>query len=686
MDAMGDDPLDNDSVLIGDELDALMAEAEEEFRDLWAAEGQLTSCSVEEPSQPRGDDCTVAVEEALEPCDAATGLSHTETDGIHSPQEEEMCLVGSCVGDIGLGDRSPVTVACDGAMEALETKTTEEAPCNPCADNTGDAEEASSELLPEPEVVVRRRGKPKKSKVRQNKERALREAKARAEAEAEAEAEERERLESEDTGIFSSGAVQPGSPSPGDVSEGEVKGEDVKSDKEEEGRCGAPESAPTPAEVLISAGESDPCGYDENSLGGSVEEVVVRRQGKLKKPKVRQNKERALKEAKARTNDGRAGGSGGGGFRTAAEKEKRAREELLQEQRAQIASLSDPEKRRHQKRAQIVHEIITTEKSYLNSLEYITKNLLAPAAELGRKYREEKDAYPAAESAVLSTSTAVILGFSRMLLDMLVSRFSTWQPLYTCIGDVFLSVAEYLKVRCRLTSSSMLCSRRVLTPLLQSYTNYVNCYEPFVTKLAKVLKKDKELQDELCLGKSFLFCESKLIIPVQRIPRYLLLLRELLDHTTSAHPDYNNIVSAVEKIEGIAHYINEQHAKYESMNRVLLVEKTFGKKLTDNTGIKKFIRSHRFVVHEGELSMHYGGKVKKVLVYLLNDVVVIGKVGKPVLQWGGSNLQACFPLWTVCLLNHPCEPSAPLTLPFSSCSKQLTMSHRNGAHVRVGGQ
>jgi hypothetical protein len=44
---------------------------------------------------------------------------------------------------------------------------------------------------------------------------------------------------------------------------------------------------------------------------------------------------------------------------------------------------------------------------------------------------------------------------------------------------------------------------------------------------------------------------------VQRIPRYELLLRDLLRITPPDHPDHDNLQAALDKVKVIASYINE---------------------------------------------------------------------------------------------------------------------------------
>jgi hypothetical protein len=66
---------------------------------------------------------------------------------------------------------------------------------------------------------------------------------------------------------------------------------------------------------------------------------------------------------------------------------------------------------------------------------------------------------------------------------------------------------------------------------------------------------------------SGLTLQAYLIMPVQRIPRYRLLLEDLLRRTESNHTDYNGLKIALERIDSVARFVNEEirrHHKYTS--------------------------------------------------------------------------------------------------------------------------
>src|SRR5690606_24157660 len=73
---------------------------------------------------------------------------------------------------------------------------------------------------------------------------------------------------------------------------------------------------------------------------------------------------------------------------------------------------------------------------------------------------------------------------------------------------------------------------------------------------------------------SSLTLESFLIMPVQRIPRYILLLKELFKYSTADHPDYPLIDRAKEKIQKIMDELNREidQDAASNMQKILSIE------------------------------------------------------------------------------------------------------------------
>lgn len=66
---------------------------------------------------------------------------------------------------------------------------------------------------------------------------------------------------------------------------------------------------------------------------------------------------------------------------------------------------------------------------------------------------------------------------------------------------------------------------------------------------------------------------SLLINPIQRIPRYVLLLRELIKYTPPTHPDFPLLQSSLNGIKESADLINERKRVAESNGNILRIHK-----------------------------------------------------------------------------------------------------------------
>lgn len=85
---------------------------------------------------------------------------------------------------------------------------------------------------------------------------------------------------------------------------------------------------------------------------------------------------------------------------------------------------------------------------------------------------------------------------------------------------------------------------------------------------------DERLNDPLNLKKMELM--SYLIMPVQRIPRYRLLLQEILKHTPEGSPDKEELETALAKIKEVAKACDQSIAVRETTEKLLELQTLFG--------------------------------------------------------------------------------------------------------------
>ena len=121
---------------------------------------------------------------------------------------------------------------------------------------------------------------------------------------------------------------------------------------------------------------------------------------------------------------------------------------------------------------------------------------------------------------------------------------------------------------------------------------------------------------------------SFLIMPVQRIPRYILLFEQLLNATESTHPDFDDISLAVEKAREIASHINENVTKEEHRQKIIEIEKRFVlSKIYKHIGLSRsLVQPHRRYITEGPMLLENTMTTVKYYCYLFNDVFVTTRV------------------------------------------------------------
>eukprot|EP01104_Vermistella_antarctica_P020299 TRINITY_DN8638_c0_g1_i1.p1 TRINITY_DN8638_c0_g1~~TRINITY_DN8638_c0_g1_i1.p1 ORF type:complete len:560 (+),score=117.58 TRINITY_DN8638_c0_g1_i1:305-1984(+) len=117
-----------------------------------------------------------------------------------------------------------------------------------------------------------------------------------------------------------------------------------------------------------------------------------------------------------------------------------------------------------------------------------------------------------------------------------------------------------------------------------------------------------------------------LIKPVQRVMKYCPLLETILKFTSPTHPDYDNIVAALDRIRKVLEYINERKRLQENYAKIdVIVQSVEGAK---DLNLPKPQRRFRL---EGELVIAFGPKntgEKTYYCFLFNDMLMYTKKNK----------------------------------------------------------
>lgn len=124
-----------------------------------------------------------------------------------------------------------------------------------------------------------------------------------------------------------------------------------------------------------------------------------------------------------------------------------------------------------------------------------------------------------------------ILAINQELRNQLQDRIRLWDSGYDQVGDIFLSLTPFLRIY-SLFLTNFNSSINLVADLIKNCPNFA-CF---------VKERNKHPESHNLVLQAFL------VTPVQRIPRYKLLLEDLFKNTPSDHPDYEQLKESIKLI------------------------------------------------------------------------------------------------------------------------------------------
>ena len=244
-------------------------------------------------------------------------------------------------------------------------------------------------------------------------------------------------------------------------------------------------------------------------------------------------------------------------------------------------------------RYKCVREIITTEKTYVDDLNTLITVYLFPIRLTGILSQDQV--------AGIFSNVETLEPVHRELLQKLTDEDYTKGGEY--IGEAFKTMCQYLKM----------------------YTVYCANHEHAI-KIIESLKGNAEFQKTLAIcqtdsrtkGENL---SSYIIKPIQRICKYPLFFREIINHTPKDHPDYALLVETKEKIDDVVKAINEGKRRMEQQQKMVEILKTVEGPFDENgliTPSRVWIAD--FKVTGCTLS---STKTYDFIIYLFNDLIMI---------------------------------------------------------------
>nr|AAQ18153.1 guanine nucleotide exchange factor [Entamoeba histolytica] len=195
-------------------------------------------------------------------------------------------------------------------------------------------------------------------------------------------------------------------------------------------------------------------------------------------------------------------------------------------------------------RTNVAQELLSTEESYVQQLNLIVKLFAEPVM---TKQLITMDQYKKIFSDI-----QMILSVNEQFLQSFQKVISQWNS-ESKIGGLFIKLAPFLKIYgeyCKNYPEAL----KVLKELGSGH-EFFKFYYSQIRNNAPDEYKNFELT-------------SFLITPIQRIPRYKLLLNDLLKHTPQNHPDFKDLSNGFNIVSQVAISVNEFSRQHEYIDKV----------------------------------------------------------------------------------------------------------------------
>ncbi|KAF7666555.1 hypothetical protein LDENG_00101420 [Lucifuga dentata] len=268
------------------------------------------------------------------------------------------------------------------------------------------------------------------------------------------------------------------------------------------------------------------------------------------------------------------------------------------------------------KRQGYIHELIQTEETYVEDLELVLEVFYKPMCESGRLTEVEM-------GIIFVNWRELIMCNTKLLKALRVRKKMGGENMpVQLIGDLLASELAHMQPYIRFCSCQLNAAA-----LLQSKTHSQPDFKDFLKKIATNYR---------CKGMPL---SSFLLKPMQRITRYPLLIKNILEHTPDGHADRWPLREALERAEELCSQVNEGVREKENSDRLEWIqshvqcegpiEHLVFNSLTNCLGPRKLIHSGRLYKTKSS---------RELWAFLFNDFLLLTHSAKPFSSSGPDKL------------------------------------------------
>ncbi|XP_069346163.1 FYVE, RhoGEF and PH domain-containing protein 4 isoform X2 [Eulemur rufifrons] len=207
-----------------------------------------------------------------------------------------------------------------------------------------------------------------------------------------------------------------------------------------------------------------------------------------------------------------------------------------------------------QKLHKIANELLLTERAYVNRLDLLDQEFYCKLLE-----EANRGSFPAEMvNKIFSNISSINAFHSKFLLPELEKRMQEWETTPR-IGDILQKLAPFLKM---------------YGEYVKGFDNAMELVKNMTERSPQFKAVVEEIQKQKVCGS--LTLQHHMLEPVQRIPRYELLLKDYLRKLPSDSPDWNDAKKSLEIISTAASHSNSAIRKMENLKKLLEIYEMLG--------------------------------------------------------------------------------------------------------------
>ncbi|KAH9361414.1 hypothetical protein HPB48_003912 [Haemaphysalis longicornis] len=220
--------------------------------------------------------------------------------------------------------------------------------------------------------------------------------------------------------------------------------------------------------------------------------------------------------------------------------------------------------------------------------------------------------------------------------------------------DIYEDLCAYQRVQVPAAAPTAPLEKRdyCIKELIETEKNYIEALNMITRDFMRPLKDVLTAEENEIIFKHIKNCQQKandgkfklrdlLSVPMQRVLKYHLLLKELMKNTAESHEDYHGLEKALQSMLDLAHYINEVKRDNETLQIIADIQASITDvDLPQNMELKDYGR----LLKDGELKIKShddNNKIKNRYIFIFDRMMLMCKSTKGEQYIYKSSLALC---------------------------------------------